>query len=249
MRTVKQICLEIAAEHENQSCDYHQLARCVIRTWAAESGNDLHNVSLPIQREVLDEIQDLFRHGYLSTGHNFDNVGLPFIHIANQGLRIVDQFSIDPANPRGYMQRLNSLVVLDPIVESYVIESVDTFNSGHYKSSAVMIGCAAERATVMLRDHILQLPTPRATVPTDMRNNKMGEIRRNLKCYFDNIDTSTLGENYSVFWGPIGEMIRLTRNNTGHPSSVNPVSREVAHANLLQFPVYAELLSGLQSLA
>ena len=43
-------------------------------------------------------------------------------------------------------------------------------------------------------------------------------------------------------------LIRMTRNDAGHPSSVDPITREAIHGALLTFPEQARLsfdLSGL----
>jgi hypothetical protein len=54
-----------------------------------------------------------------------------------------------------------------------------------------------------------------------------------------------LREEFEAYWLAFAQQIRATRNDAGHPSSVDPVTEEGVHASFLVFPELARLSRSL----
>jgi hypothetical protein len=65
---------------------------------------------------------------------------------------------------------------------------------------------------------------------------------------FERIDKKThreLRAKFDAHWGALTHEIRTTRNDAGHPTSVDPVTPDSVHASLLLFPVLVALCDDL----
>jgi hypothetical protein len=54
-----------------------------------------------------------------------------------------------------------------------------------------------------------------------------------------------LRDEVQAYWLAFAQQIRATRNDAGHPSSVDPVSEEGVHASFLVFPEFVGLQARL----
>lgn len=54
-----------------------------------------------------------------------------------------------------------------------------------------------------------------------------------------------LRERYESFWSSYTGVFRMTRDDAGHPTSIDPVNRETIHASLLLFHEHARLCHDL----
>lgn len=61
----------------------------------------------------------------------------------------------DPANPDGYLLHLCTMAGIGLVTESDISESLQTFNSGCFKATAVMVGAAAESVVLEIRDTLV----------------------------------------------------------------------------------------------
>jgi hypothetical protein len=213
-----------------------------------------------LQEAILTQWQELFTCGMLAWGTSLTDAVTDQrrFHTTDRGKETLKHLSRDPSNPDGYMNHLKA-ISLGPIAESYVQESLKTYNAACYKATAVMIGAAAEQLTIDLADAI------RERLRTlGIRENKklqnwcakvvLDEISKVLVASFDNAiradrDEATvrLRESFVHVWAAIAGMIRVTRNDAGHPGSINPVTPEDVHAALLTFPHYARILDQLKT--
>jgi hypothetical protein len=55
-----------------------------------------------------------------------------------------------------------------------------------------------------------------------------------------------LREEFEAYWPAFTQQIRATRNEAGHPTSVDPVTADAVHASLLIFPELARLAKRLE---
>jgi hypothetical protein len=204
---------------------------------------------LELEQVVLAEWFGLFNTGYLSWGHNLNNPSPPFCHVTARGKSALESLSRDPGNPAGYLAYLHSLAPLSPVAMSYLTEGLNCYVGGHYKAAAVMIGGAAESMVLELRDHLVQrlsdLGQPIAAKLNDWR---IKTVLDELQQFVDGRKTTLpreLREEFSAYWPAFTQQIRAVRNDAGHPSSVDPVSPETAHASFLVFPLLAQLAAGV----
>ena len=54
-----------------------------------------------------------------------------------------------------------------------------------------------------------------------------------------------LFESFEAYWPAFTHQIRTARNDSGHPSSISPVTPDNVHASLLIFPELARLVDSL----
>ena len=204
-----------------------------------------------LEQALLTIWYDLFRTGQLSWGYNLANPDPPFCHLTNQGRKTLENLSRDPSNPDGYLAHLSELGPLNPIANSYIKEALKTFNSDCYKSSAVMVGASAESMILELRDALLRrLNSIGATIPRDLRDWKLKRILDALKSEFDRQKSNIpkeLFEELESYWPAFTQQIRSTRNEAGHPQSIEPITQETVHASLLIFQELVKLVSNLTS--
>jgi len=215
--------------------------------------SSVSNPSPDYQRMVLTELHELFRTGCLAWGLNFANPSPPLFHVTERGARALENLSRDPANPEGYKQHLKTVAQLNPVAESYLSEALDCFAAGHFKASAVMLGTASESLILELRDAVTNgLKTIGSTVPKGltawMIKTVLDEVQKTINAHSSALP-KTLKEESDAHWAAFTYQIRKTRNDAGHPTSVDPVSEDDVHGMFLIFPTMARLTVKLSSFA
>lgn len=203
------------------------------------------------EQALLTFWSDLFRSGYIAWGYNLDNANPPFCHITERGRRVLANVSRDPANPAGYIAHLKKGASLNPIAESYLVEALETFNGGHFKSAAVMIGAASESLVLHLRDalvnRISELNQPAQSKLSDWRiKTVLSAIEDSLTAKKKDMPVK-LFEAFESYWPAFTQQIRAVRNDSGHPTSVAPIDEPTVHASLLIFPELARIAADLQA--
>lgn len=203
------------------------------------------NNDTDLEQLVLAEWFGLFNTGFLSWGHNLSNSNPPFCHVTARGKDALKSLSRDPSNPAGYLAYVHSLAPLNPVADSYLKEGLDCFVGAHYKAAAVMIGAATESLVLDLRDHLVQrLGDLRQEFPTKLSDWRVKTVLDEMQNFVDARKRTLpieLREEFSSYWPAFTQQIRAVRNEAGHPSSVEPVSPETAHASFLVFPLLAQL--------
>ncbi|HFS8864216.1 TPA: hypothetical protein ACJIT8_003051 [Legionella pneumophila] len=197
------------------------------------------------EQMILSVFQSLMNIGYFAWGYDLANPNPPFFHITDQGLQSLENLSRDPCNPIEYLRYINKQFQLNDIESSYLNEAVSTFNAGHHKSSAIMIGATAEclilrLCTAMKRNH--------CKPPKGLSDWKAKTIFNTLKNILDNYVNSMsndLRDEYNAYWPALNEQIRRTRNDAGHPENISSFKFEDVHASLLMFPNVARLTTHL----
>ena len=132
---------------------------------------------------------------------------------------------------------------LDLIIITYLNESLHTFRIGCLLSSTIALGCAAEKAILLLiasyRDSLRQVMKEKFGKNTDglMIKRQFDEFRKMLVSELRPRLPRDVDEGLDVQLNLIFDFIRNQRNDAGHPTGTI-VEREVAYANLVVFPVY-----------
>jgi hypothetical protein len=223
-------------------------AKSILRAVAEELGI---RQDPAIEEAILTQWHDLFRTGYFAWGHNLMNPDPPFFHIADRGRRTLEQLSRDPGNPAGYRRHLYELSKLNPIAGSYLDEGLNCFVSGLYKAAAVMIGGAAESIILELRDLTSQkLAAAKQREPKGFSDWRVKTVLDALHGFLSarkSVFPRQLREEFEAYWMAFAQQIRSTRNDAGHPSSVDLVTEQGVHASFLIFPELARLSSHLSS--
>lgn len=243
---IRRVLLEVINEYSGRDSSFQS---GVVLGEAQRRLNIRNN--LEMEQALLTFWHDLFRSGYLAWGYNLSNPNPPFCHLTEQGRATLRHLSRDPANPAGYLAHVARTAPLNPIADSYLKEAIHTYNSNCFKAAAVMIGAAAESIILVLRDTLeTKIREASRTPPKDLldwRIKKVLEsIKKDFECKKANIPTA-LFESFEAYWPAFTQQIRASRNEAGHPSSIDPVTEETVHASLLIFPELAKLASELTS--
>lgn len=215
---------------------------------AAKELNILANEKM--QQALLTVFYDLFRSGHLAWGIDIGNVSPPFFHVTEQGRKALQYLSRDPMNPDGYIAHLSTRVSLSAIPSSYIIEALNTYNATCYKATAVMVGCAAEKVILELRDTLVNRMAALGHHPSsELKGWKISKVLSSISNILNSKRSSvpqSLQETYDAYWTAFTGQIRISRNDVGHPASIDPVTQETVHSSLLIFPALAQLASDLE---
>lgn len=118
-----------------------------------------------------------------------------------------------------------------------------------HKAAAVMIGAAAESLILELRDAVEnRLLTLAQPVPTPLRDWRIKRVTDGLQSFFAAKSRQfpvDLREEFEAYWAAFAHQIRAVRNESGHPTSVAPVTQDAVHASFLIFPELARLATRL----
>jgi hypothetical protein len=198
---------------------------------------------------ILTQWSELFRTGLIAWGLNLCNPDPPFFHLTERGRQALSHATRDPSNPAGYLRHLASIAALEPVAMAYLVEGLDCYVAGLFKAAAVMIGGAAERTVLNLRDTAVQkLTAMNRPVPKGMTDWRVKVISDALYTFLGTQKAQfpqSLREPFESYWPAFTQQIRAARNDAGHPTSIDPVTPDTVHASLLIFPELARLTDNL----
>ena len=185
----------------------------------------------------------------LAWGKNLLNPNAPFFHLTETGRQALANLTRDLSNPAGYLRHLNSVAHVDPVAQSYPSEALDCYVAGFFKAAAVMTGAAAENIILNLREAMVEkLDSLNRSAPKGMTDWRVKTISDSLHQFLNGHKakfTRALQEEFEAYWSAFTQQIRATRNEAGHPTSIDPVTSDAVHASLLIFPELAKLANGL----
>lgn len=210
------------------------------------------NIRGPRQQQVvITAFYNLFLRGIVSFGRAANQPEPAWIHLTEHGRNTLENVSRDPANPAGYKSYIDPFVPEGTVARSYVEEALATYGTGCNKAAAVMIGAASEALILELRDKLVaKMNSLSVTIPKKM---KSWQIKTALTAVQDELAKKTkdmpreLAERFDAFMGGFANQLRMSRNEAGHPKSIEPVTRDTVHASLLMFPEIAKLTHDLKA--
>lgn len=165
---------------------------------------------------------------------------LPWVSITEYGIKCYESGNILPYDPDRFLESLyRDVSNLDSIVKLYIEEAVSCFSNMNYLASVVMIGSALERNIIETTEVFYSKLTQQKT---DFKKNILGKDK--IKNKFDNflkfledngykerLDRSAQ-EKLESLLPAIFNLIRITRNEAGHPTG-REISKDEAEANIL----------------
>jgi len=247
--SIREVLLVAIQAQEPQNQFDAALTQGSVLSAAATKMGVRHNQDL--EQAILTQWSELFRTGLLAWGLNLSNPNPPHFHLTERGRQALENATRDPSNPAGYLRHLSTVGQIDPVAMSYLTEALDCYVAGLFKAAAVMVGGAAERVILELRDTTVQkLTSLRRTVPTQLNDWKIKAVSDSLRSFLDSHKTQftrEMRDAYDASWSALAQQIRATRNDVGHPASIQPVTSDTVHAALLVFPELARLASRLKT--
>jgi hypothetical protein len=201
---------------------------------------------------VQSILWDLLIEGIVRPGLNDGlNNNLPFFHVTDFGRHVFANGPHSPYDPDGYLKRLQADISnLDPVIITYLNEALHTFRIGCLLSSTVTLGCASEKAFLLLVEaYAAALPKAqeekfRKETENRMIKRQFEEFSKRLESHLKPKLTGDVKDDLDVTLGGVFAMMRNMRNDAGHPTG-RQVQREIAYANLTVFPTYLRKIHSL----
>ena len=201
------------------------------------------SASIEMQQAMLSSLYDLFKNGILSWGYNLSNPSPPHCHVTAHGRAVLENLSRDPSNSNGYIAFLQNNTSINPISRSYIEEALNTYNSGCFKASAVMVGAASESLVLAVQASLIgRMDTLGLSKPRELEDWRIKRVLSSVETLLKQRKQAIpnpLFEAFEAYWPAFTHQIRTVRNESGHPSSINPVTPDNVHASLLIFPELA----------
>jgi hypothetical protein len=209
--------------------------------YVAFAQSRLRSRFLVLSHEVLWEL--MFQ-GVISPGADSANLTLPFFHITTYGRDVVAAERYIPHDATGYLRELQGLVrsCVGPVAVSYIEYALECFNRGVHVAAVLLLGVAAEAALCDLLAVVrASLRDPNQQRKVTGRPDEIKNQHRWLVAKYEALPASVkrtqLPESLGVTLGSLYELIRLQRNELGHPEAVPPaIGRERAYVYLRLFP-------------
>jgi len=201
---------------------------------------------------IEDIIWDLIIEGVVRPGlGDATNNGLPWYHVSEYGKTVLGNNPPQPYDPDGYLARVKAISNIDDIILTYLEESLKTFRIHCLLSSMITLGCASEKATLLLIDacqNSLVSPTEKddftRKTNTISIKRKHDEFQNIFKTKILPALPPNIKENLDNYLTGLFSIIRTHRNDAGHPSG-KVIEREQLYSYLVVFPTYLEKVYAL----
>jgi hypothetical protein len=202
---------------------------------------------------VHDTVWDFIVEGVLRPGSaNGQHLQFPYLHVTDYGREAL-KGPQTPHDPTGYFKHFDSQVPnVDPVIKSYLAESVNTLRANCLLSSTITLGCASEKAFLLVAEKFslgLELvekhkfdrefeqartiKSQHKVFVTWYEKRLQQRIKSGKGSDFENELSSALQFVFGFF--------RVMRNDAGHPIETK-FSKPLEAQNLQLFPHYLKLL-------
>lgn len=209
------------------------------------------NLSIRDENIVREIIWDFIIQRVITIG-DYNNSSWPHLSLTEYGKKAIESSGVIPHDSSGYLKALkNTLPELDTIIETYLLESINTYNINQLLSATITLGCASERAILLIID----------SYANTFRENEKSNIFRKkiegrfIKTQFDEFQKSIkhglstypydLKENFDNTFTGVYQMIRNNRNDAGHPTG-KQIDKDSLFANLRVFIPYCKYIYDLK---
>ena len=202
---------------------------------------------------VIEVLWRLVSQGILCPRTIGDETNHHFFNITELGEQIIDSGTDSPYDPFGYMKRLKDQAPnLDRNTVTYVEEALQCFLAGHFTGASVVLGVASENEILdLIEKYVLSIPEPdQSKLRTAIE--KQNPIKKRFEKFFEHLNQGKaklpleLRGEMDTFLNGIFNIVRLYRNDTGHPTGQR-ANRETIYANLNLFLFYARRISELKN--
>ncbi len=195
---------------------------------------------------VREIIWNLIVERVVTIGMNNSNPAWPWLSLTEYGLEVVNSTEPVPHDPTGYLKRIKDTIPnIDPIILVYLEESLYTYNINALLSSTIALGCASEKALLLLIDSYANAIQDAGRKTKFINDTKGRMIKRQFeefsKCLTNLIGNmpSNISDGLNTVLLGVFEMIRNNRNDAGHPTGKS-IPKEYVFANLQVFISYCQ---------
>lgn len=159
-----------------------------------------------------------------------------------EGQRVAKGGAWEPRDPDGYLDRIRREIPdLDDLVELYLTEALQSFSGRCYLATSVMLGVAAEQAfLIMAESYAASSMSGASAMAKELakpRSNYFAlwtEFRKRIEPVRQDLPN---GLADALTLDAIADLIRLTRNEVGHPTG-RQIDEDTARVHLTIAPMY-----------
>lgn len=217
------------------------------------------SLGFALEEVDLSTVQQVFHDLYLErliipgAGPRSSNAAMewPFYRITEYGRQMLHNSEYAPHDPDGYLSRLQREIPrVDAVILRYLEEALGCYRSDFLLAAAVMTGCAAEKAILLLVDAYGKAIADSAKKAKFEKDTQSWVISRKYDAFWKGIQPTvpnlpaSLGDDLHTILDRTFDLIRTTRNDAGHPAG-KPPDRDAVHANLILFPAYCRRVYAL----
>lgn len=171
--------------------------------------------------------------------------------ITEYGLQVLSAGKPIPHDPDGYLSYLKGEIPnIDNVIFSYVSESINAYNHHLLLSATTAIGCASEKAILLLIDAYIPFLSSQQERDSFIKRTKgrfiktqFEEFQKSLGGRKGEIDKELI-DGIDIIISGVFELLRQNRNSTGHPTG-KTMSRENVFASLQVFVAYCKRIYAL----
>jgi hypothetical protein len=177
----------------------------------------------------------------------------PFYTVTEYGNSVLDNPDYQAHDPDGYLQKLKQQIPnIDPDIIRYLEESLRCYKHGLLLASAVMLGCAAEKAMLLLIEAFGNAITDTTAKGSYEQATRPWVISKKYEAFWSRLEPlapnlpEPLRNDLHTVLDQIFGLIRRTRNAAGHPTG-RTIERDTMYAHLIIFPTYLRRVYALIS--
>jgi hypothetical protein len=205
------------------------------------------------QRRFREAVWALIIEGVLVIGQDDSNNQWPFLSLSEYGEEVVKAGRIVPHDTERYLQALEQMEPLDDVEKRYLPQALEALRRNLPDAAALMVGAASEHLLLRLGKAIEAKDMANAAAVRRKLDGSALSLLAFLQDYLTKRRKSLprdLDEILDTTFGGIASIIRVTRNDAGHPAIERPVNRDQAFVTLQLFPTYRSwVLSVIKRLA
>ena len=201
---------------------------------------------------VMEMIHELVVSNILMPAADRHNAGWPWFGVTSYGREVLARSGPPVYDYDGYMAEVRRAVPkLDSVVERYLSEALRAFQANLYVAAMVMLGCASERAIIMLiGSYVAAIDDPANQQKLQSRvtgrdiSIAYGRFRESFNSTKSQITAAQI-RDFDAHVNGVFSFIRLLRNSVVHPEANPNITNALIYANLQQFVYYIGTIFGL----
>ena len=243
--------LDYLKNRQIEAFDLYGVIRPYFRNQTIElDDNDLRTVEQIFHEFYLEGILIPGRKPKADMQSQSGTLIFPFYHLTEYGEKVISTTEYQPHDPDSYLARIgDDIPGIDGVIIRYLEECLSCFRRNLLLAAAVMLGCAAEKAVLLL---VQAYGDSLSGEEKEAYEKETGSriISRKWKALWQRLEPSSkslpgpLSDDLPTILERVFDIIRVTRNEAGHPQA-RILEKETVHANLLLFPIFAKRVYGL----
>jgi hypothetical protein len=224
----------------------HQVAAVLAERGSPVEGGLQPTIRREDQRQFLEILFQLINQGVLIQAHDSNNAGWPWLGLTEWGEQYVNAGEPDAYDPDGYLAAIERDSPMDDIERRYLSQASAAFRADLPDASAVMLGAASEHLLLVLGGAIVSADASATKVEKALAGPALGLLRE-IQRYLEPKRSALprpLSEVFDTTFGGVASVIRMSRNDGGHPA-LPVVDREAAYVLLRLYPTYRRWVLGV----